>query len=302
MFEPGDLVLIAVSGGPDSVCLLHALVRLRRLLKIRAAIFHFDHRLRAGSPGDARYARRQADALGVPSFVRAATSRPAAGESIEAWARTERYRAAHEVREEIGAAALAVGHTADDQAETVLLALARGVGLDALSGMEPASRPVVRPLLRVSRGETTAFCRSLGLRPRRDPMNEDPRFARSAVRSEVVPVLERAVGRNVRASIVRTADLLRADARLLDELAKAREPEVVRHEDSTPTLDAAALAGLPRPLGSRVVRRAVLSAGVVPDAAHIEAVLELATARPGAKVALPGGLVARRDRGSVRFR
>jgi tRNA(Ile)-lysidine synthase len=299
MFERGDLVLVAVSGGPDSVCLLHSLVRLHRLLRIRTACFHFDHRLRAGSEADARYVRRQADALGAPFFLRVARTRPGKGESVEAWARVERYRAAHEVLEEIGAAAVAVGHTADDQAETVLLALARGAGLDALTGMEPVSRPVVRPLLFVPREETAAFCRSLGLRPRQDPMNDDPRFARAAVRSHVLPVLERAAGRNVRPAIVRTADLLREDARLLDDLAEAREPSTVRREGSEVVLDAAGLSDLPRPLASRVVRRALLSAGLLPESPHVEAVLTLAAGRPGRRVSLPGGLVARRDRAAV---
>jgi tRNA(Ile)-lysidine synthase len=299
MFEPGDLVLVAVSGGPDSVCLLHTLARLRRLFRIQLACFHFDHRLREGSSRDARYARRQADALGVPFFVRAADSRPGRGESIEAWARVERYGALHAVLEEVGGASAAVGHTADDQAETVLLALARGAGLDALAGMEPVSRPVVRPLLHVTREETAACCRSLGLRPRHDAMNDDLRFARAALRARVLPGLERALGRNVRPAVVRTAAMLREDARFLDDLADARAAEVVRRDGAGASLDAAALSRLPRPLASRVARRALLSVGVVPDAAHVDAVLGLAAGRSGRRISLPGGARARRDGGAV---
>jgi tRNA(Ile)-lysidine synthase len=203
--------------------------------------------------------------------------------------------------EEIEASSVAVGHTADDQAETVLLALARGSGLDALAGMEPVSRPIVRPLLFVSRTDTVAFCRSLGLRPRHDPMNDDVRFARAAVRADALPALERAVGRNVRPAVVRTAELLRQDARFLEDLASTREGAVVRPEGSGLALDAAELAGLPRPLASRVVRRALLALGVVPEASHVEAVLTLAAGRGGRQISLPEGLTARRERGGIRL-
>jgi tRNA(Ile)-lysidine synthase len=302
MFAPGDLVLAAVSGGPDSICLLHALVRVRRLFRIRLACFHFDHRLREGSGGDAGYVRRQAGALGLPFYLRQATSRPGKGESVEAWARIERYAALHDVLEEAGAASAALGHTADDQAETVLLALARGAGLEALGGMEPVRRPLVRPLLSVARAETEAFCRSLRLRPRHDAMNDDLRFARVAVRERVLPVLEQAMGRNVRPAIVRTAARLRQDARLLDEAAADRAASLVRRNGSEFAIEAEGVATLPPALASRVVRLALLAAGLVPDASHVESVLALGQGRPGRRISLPEGHAARREPGAIVLR
>jgi tRNA(Ile)-lysidine synthase len=302
MFPPDSLAVVAVSGGPDSVSLLHALHLLRRLLRIRLACFHFDHRLRPDSVRDAAYARRVAARLGVPFHLRVADSRPARGESPEAWARTARYGALFRVAEELEASAAAVGHTADDQAETVLLALLRGGGIDALSGMEPVSRPVVRPLLDVTRQETQAFCRALGLRPRRDPMNEDPAYMRAAVRGGVIPMLEKALGRGVRSTLVRTAGNLRDDAAFLARLAEeAARSVVVPGEDEDRILDAAALATLPVPLASRIVRGALRELGLLPESVHVEAVLRLAEARPRSQVSLPGGLIGVRDREYVRL-
>jgi tRNA(Ile)-lysidine synthase len=306
MFPPGERVLVAVSGGPDSLCLLHALVRVARLLRVELACFHFDHRLREGSGRDAEYVRRQARALGVPFLLRRATGGPGRGESVEAWARAARYRALREAAREVGARVAAVGHTADDQAETVLLALLRGGGAEALSGMAPVSRgkegvALVRPLLEVTREETEAFCRALRLRPRRDPTNLDPALMRGALRTRVVPLLEGALGRSVRPALVRTASLLREDAEFLEALAAEAAHRVVSEEGGDRLLDAATLRSLPRPVASRVVRRVLLALGLVPEAAHVEAVLDLAAGRPGRGADLPAGLLVRRAGGYVRL-
>jgi tRNA(Ile)-lysidine synthase len=302
MFLPGDVVLVCVSGGPDSVCLLHALTRLRRLFRIDVACFHFDHALRTDSGRDLRYAERQARALGVPFLARRAEGRPRRGASVEAWARTARYQAISEVRQELGARVATVGHTADDQAETVLLALLRGGGLEAMAAMAPVSPPIVRPLLEITRAETAAFCRALGLRPRRDPMNEDQSFLRPLVRHRVLPALERAMdGRGVRNPILRTAELLRGDAELLRSLALEAEASVVERPDGALLLHAERLSGLAEPLASRVVRSALLEVGLPPTAAHVSAVLDLARGRAGRRRSLGGGLLARRDRGYVRL-
>lgn len=300
MFQPGGSVVVAVSGGPDSLCLLHAMVRLRRLLRVQVVCFHFDHGLRRNSKQDAEYVRRQAARLGVPFALRSARSKPRRGESIEAWARVHRYAALLEVAEEYGAEA-AVAHTSDDQAETVLLALLRGGGLEAVAGMKPVNRPIVRPLLDVRREETVAFCKALRLRPRHDPMNEDPRFMRAALRKRGIPSLENAVGRGVRDSMVRTARLLRADADLLESLADTAEGEVVATDGDDVLLRVASLTGLATPIASRLVRRALFAEGVVAEAAHVDSVMALAAARPGTSVTLPGALKAKREREYVRL-
>jgi tRNA(Ile)-lysidine synthase len=300
MFQPPGRVVVAVSGGPDSMCLLHSLVRLQRLFRIQVVGFHFDHRLREGS-GDPAYVQRQCSKLEVPFVLRQAHSRPRRGESVEAWARTARYEALSDVVEELGGGVAAVAHTADDQAETVLLALFKGGGLEALSGMRAVGRPIVRPLLDVTREETTAFCRALRLRPRQDPMNRDPRYPRVALRARVIPLIEQRLGRGVRQSLVRTAALLAADAEFLDALAEEATDPVVERTDEGRLLRAAPLRGLPRPIAARIVRREMLALGCLPERAAIEAVLDLATGRPGRRADLPGGLSARREREYVRL-
>jgi tRNA(Ile)-lysidine synthase len=307
MFRPGDLVLVCVSGGPDSVCLLYSLWLLRRLFEARLEVFHFDHRLRPGSAKDADYVRRLAERLRLPFHLRVAEAEPARGASVEAWATLARGNAAKDVRGAIGAHVVAEGHTLDDQAETVLLNLIRGGGLEAVAGIWPtvadpgSSWQCVQPLIDVDREQVETFCRALHLRPRRDPMNSDPRHLRNAIRLEVLPAIERATGREVRGAIARSADLLRADRVELHEAAVRAASEVVAGARDETRFDAAALRSFPKPIASRVVRLALYRMLDAEDPAPwtreaVEAVLDLAAGRPGRRRDLPNGLKARRER------
>ena len=298
MFARGATVVVAISGGPDSTCLLHAMVRLRRLVGIRRLVAcHVDHRLRDDSTADAAYARRQALRLGVEFVLRTVEGGPGQRESVEAWAREVRYAALADVREDHGAQAVAVGHTADDQAETVLMALLRGGGLEALGGMRPLADGIARPLLDVPAERTRAFCSSLRLRPRQDPMNRDTAYLRAAIRLGALPALRDATGRDPRPTLVRTAALLRADGDLLAEMAgDAARDVLVSGGDGVVRLRVKPLAALPRPISSRVARLGLLSAGVVPTAALVDAILDLGAGRPGRRVSLPGEVAGRRER------
>ncbi len=309
LFTPGDLILVSCSGGPDSVCLLYSLWHLRRLFGIRLAVFHFDHDLRPDSAKDAVYVRSLAQRLKLPFHLREAIDRPERGVSVEAWATARRGDAADDVRREIGADVTAEGHTLDDQAETVLLNLIRGSGLEGMAGIDPGRGErvrVVQPLLDVARAEVEAFCRALHLRPRRDPMNEDRRYLRAAIRHDVVPVLEAMTGRGVTRSIVRTADLLRADRDELSASALAAYAETVGSErGGEMVFDARRLTALPPPVASRVIRLAAYDARSGDRTAPwskeaIEAVLDLAEGRPGRRRDLPEGLKAVREKGYVR--
>ncbi len=297
MFLPGDVVLVACSGGPDSVCLLYSLYHLRRLLRIRPEVFHLDHLLRPDSAKDADYVRRLAVRLKVPFHLRIAVTKPGKGESVEAWARNERLRALHEVQREIGARRIAIAHTLDDQAETVMLAALSGLGLDAVSGIKPVAGPFVRPLLEVTREEVEAFCRALHVRPRRDPTNRDTRFLRNALRMKGLPALERALGRQVREPLARTGTLLRDDAELLRHETQRAFPDVVEETMDGADLAADPVLRLPRAIAGRVIRQAILLTSGLPGTKEdVDAILDLAGGRPGRRRDLSNGLKATRGK------
>ena len=308
MLREGDLVLVSVSGGPDSVCLLYSLWYLRRLFKIRLEVFHFDHRLRKDSAKDAEYVRRLAERLKLPFHARGADDAPGKGVSVEAWATVARMNAANNVRKSIGARMWAEGHTLNDQAETILLNLIRGGGLEAITGIWPGGAQegstIVQPLIDVERDEIVVFCRALHLRPRRDPTNEDTRLLRNAIRIKVLPAIERGTGRDVTRSIARSGDLLRADRMELHGAAIHALSTVLEGPLNGPRdlvrLDAEALRSLPKPIASRVVRLAVYNVMASDDVAPwtreaVEAVLDLAGGRVGRRRDLPNGSTARRE-------
>jgi tRNA(Ile)-lysidine synthase len=296
MFLPGQTVLVAVSGGPDSVCLLYSLWSLRRLFRIRLQVFHFDHRLRPDSGSDAAYVERLAGRLRLPFHLIVADERPPRGASKEAWAHTRRRIAAAYLARDIDAAKIATAHTRDDQAETVLMAALLGSGLGAMAGIDPHVGPFVRPLIEVSREEVEAACRALHLRPRRDPTNRDPGYAlRNAIRLRGLPALERGTGRGVREALARTAALLRDDHHELMRQTWAVWDDVYEETADGARLDAARLVTLPRPVATRIVSQAIFRSGGVAMREAVESVLDLASGRPGRRRDL-SGLKAVRDR------
>jgi tRNA(Ile)-lysidine synthetase-like protein len=313
MFEPGDLVLVSCSGGPDSVCLLYALWHLRRLFRIRLAVFHFDHRLRPGSGKDAAYVRRLADRLELPFHLRAADDAPLKGESVEAWAREARQMAAQDVAEDVGARRIAEGHTLDDQAETVLMAALTGGNALALMGIWPKQGPTrlerVQPLLAVSRDEVESFCRARRLSPRRDPTNEDTSLLRNAIRLEAIPAIERITGRQVRGPLARLADDLRPiileqlmTARARDGSSSAsRRPAGTRGRRGEWFELGVGLLDRRSPTQRRTLIRGWLKQMRLPVSSEaLDAIVDLAEGRPGRRRDLPQGLKAIRGRGYVR--
>lgn len=295
LIRRGDRVLVGCSGGPDSVCLLVTLHRLRRLLGIRSLeVFHFDHRLRRESEADAAYVRRLAARLGVRFHLRGAEG-PMPKGSLEMWARYVRMKAAGEVAAETGATAIALGHTRSDQAETVLMYLITG-SATGLAGIPPRNGSVVHPLLDVDRAEVEAFCSALHLRPRRDPTNHDTRFLRNSLRHRGIPALERASGREIIGPIARVADHVRADQDRLWAEAVEMASSLVESTDDGCRFRVEAFLALPAALRWRVVRRAFQTIDAGWTHADVDAVLDLARGRPGRRRDLTGGLLARRDR------
>ncbi len=294
---PGALVLAACSGGADSLALAAALAFVGPRDGLRAGGVTVDHGLQEGSADRAAAVVAALTELGLDP-VRSVAVTVGGADGPEAAARAARYAAIAQVADETEAAAVLLGHTLDDQAETVLLGLARGSGSRSLAGM-PSRRDVCRrPLLGIRRAQTAAACAAQGLDPWHDPHNEDRRFARVRVRLDVLPVLETALGPGVAEALARTATQLRADADVLDAMT-------ARQSAGSPALTTADLAELPDAIRSRVLRSAAVAAGCPPGAltsAHVRQVDELVTSWHGQRwVDLPGGVRAARRDGQVLF-
>ena len=303
----GDLVLVACSGGADSLALAAAAAFVAPRLGLRAGGVTVDHGLQPGSAERAGEVLALLSGLGLDPVRRATVTvpPPATAAGPEAAARRARYAALDVAARECAAAVVLLGHTLDDQAETVLLGLARGSGGRSLAGMPARRGPYRRPLLAVRRATTGAACAELGLEPWQDPHNRDFRFTRARVRHQALPALEAALGPGVAEALARTAGQLRADAECLDDLAFAESGQL-RHDASDPAgLEARWLSDLPAAIRARVLRDAAIMAGCphgALTAGHVDRIDALVTAWRGQRwVDLPGGVRARRRDGKLWF-
>lgn len=255
----GDPVIVALSGGADSLALAAATVFEAARRRIRVVAITVDHGLQEGSADAADAARRVAETLGASARV--VRVDVGAGGGPEAAARDARYRALRNAAREEGAAAILTGHTLDDQAETVLLGLARGSGAASLQGMAVASDldglPMLRPLLGLRRETTRAACAAEGLTPWDDPHNADARFARVRVRERVLPVLEAELGPGIAEALARTAEQLREDAAAFEEMIDETIEDIVEHAEAGIAVSVAALAANPPALRHRIIRHVV---------------------------------------------
>jgi len=251
-------VLVALSGGQDSLALAAATAFEAPRAGVRAGAAIVDHGLQEGSADAAALAARCASDLGLdPVDVRRVEVGTHGGP--EAAARTARYAVLESARVEAGASHVLLGHTLDDQAETVLLGLARGSGATSLAGMRESDGVLLRPLLGVRRATTAAFCADSGLHPWHDPHNDDPAYARVRVRARVLPLLERELGPGVAEALSRTADQAREDADALDHMTEEVAEELAEHAEAGISLPVRALASNPAALRQRLIRLAVRS-------------------------------------------
>jgi tRNA(Ile)-lysidine synthase len=302
----GQRLVLGLSGGADSVALLDALVSLAARHRFRVVVAHLDHGLRPDSAEDAAFCRHLCEALGVPLHAAVADVSVRARRErggLEQAARRERYRFLRRVREETGAAAIAVAHTRDDQAETLIMRLLRGAGATGLGGMRPRSGRLLRPLLEVSREEVVAHLRERGLRWREDPTNADLRHLRNRVRHELLPYLEARFNPALREGLARTAGLLAEEAAHLVGEADALLERIARAEGAGIVLDASGLASAPPAVARVAVRQALRRAGGLArvGAVHVERVLKLAGSKgaSGRRLPLPGGREVRYRQGEL---
>ncbi|MFF8603283.1 tRNA lysidine(34) synthetase TilS [Streptomyces sp. NPDC015232] len=299
------LVLVACSGGADSMALASALAFEARKLPLRAGGITVDHGLQHGSTQRAHEVADRMTALGLAP-VEAVTVTVGREGGPEAAARDARYTALDAAAERHGATAVLLGHTRDDQAETVLLGLARGSGIRSLSGMAAVSGTAGRyrrPFLELDRQTVRKACIAQELAVWDDPHNSDPAYTRSRLRHEGLPALEKALGKGVVEALARTAQLSRDDADALDSWAADAEASV---RDEAGRLECAKLHGLPPAVRRRVLRRAVIASGAPAGslfARHIEEVDRLITGWRGqGAINLPGRVEALRQGGRLVIR
>ena len=327
---PGTVTVVAASGGVDSLALLHALWRLCGQLDTRLHVATLDHGLRgAAGAEDAAFVRQTAHEMGLPATVGRVDVRALAGRlglGLEEAARRARYTFLEAVARQVGAAQVAVGHNRDDQAETVLMHVIRGSGLDGLRGMLPrtvfpawcdvcaaaitADPPLVsppltgdapvlvRPLLGVSRAEIVEYASAEGLVPRQDATNADRRFLRNRLRLDVLPLLE-TLNPGVREAAARLADVLREEAAFLESAYRAALARLVRvRTEDAIVLDRPGWMALSVAEQRGVIRAAIrelaLDLGGISYVHIVQAVQLVHQSMVGSALALPGGLVVRR--------
>jgi tRNA(Ile)-lysidine synthase len=292
MFARTARVGVAVSGGADSLCLLHLLSELAPQWELALTVLHLNHGLRGEeSRADAAFVREQAQRLGWPAIVHEAQL-PADG-NLEQAAREARLQFFHSAMQSARLDCVATGHTRSDQAETVLFRFLRGSGTAGLAGIRPATRDrVVRPLIEFSRADVEQYLRSRNLEWRDDSTNATLQFARNRIRHQLMPLLEREWNPAIRETLAQTAEWARAEEAYweaeIDRLAAERLTTKLDFVFS----DAAALAGLPLAVARRLARRAIEQAkgdlrGI--DFGHVEAILALAAGGEGhGRVQAPG--------------
>lgn len=292
----GETLVVALSGGADSVALTDVLTTLSRRNGFRVVAAHLDHGLRPDSAEDAAFCRRLCRELGIELRLGQADVRTRSRRdhlSLEDAARRERYAFLRTVQKEEGAAALAVAHTRDDQAETLLLRLLRGSGATGLSAMRQRRDEVIRPLLGVSRQAVRRHLATRQLGFREDPTNADPSHFRNRVRHELLPLLETRFNPGIRETLAQTASLLADEAALLGELADRIWQRAGRVEGAVAVVTRSVLAREPRPLVRLVLRRALAEAGGLQgvSAGHVEKLASLvcSPAASGRRLPLPGG-------------
>ena len=295
---PGALVLVGLSGGADSLALAAATAFEAPRAGFRAGAVVVDHALQPGSADVAERAAAQARALGLDPVIVDGVTVDAVSAGPEAAARAARHAAFDRAAAQTGAERILLAHTLDDQAETVLLGLARGSGPGSLQGMQPDTGRLLRPFLGLRRVTTRAFCADSGLAFWDDPHNSDPAYARVRVRDAVLPVLERELGPGVAEALARTAEQLREDDEALDGLALDWALELVSQtDDGSVALDVRGLAADPPALRQRIIRLVVSAEfGVSLSRTHTLAVARLITDWHGqGALSLPGIRVVRQS-------
>lgn len=308
MLKEQDGVVVAVSGGPDSLALLHLLWRLSHTLRLCLTVAHLNHNLRPEAVQEAQVVARLSDSLGLRCVVGSRDVKSHANEqglSVQEAARQVRYAFLDHVATSVRARRIAVGHHADDQAETVLMRFLSGAGPRGLAGIPPVRERVIRPLLWLWKRDLEAYCQDHNLVPVRDASNESPHYLRNRIRQDLIPALESTYQPELRPLLVQMAEIARADEAYLTTQAQEAFADVVAYSNNPGPgaggpwllLSLAKLSALPLALKRRVIRLALGAVGL-PERritfGHVDAILAVADGSVP-QTALPQDCIARRE-------
>ena len=308
LFDRGDAIVIACSGGPDSLALADILLQLRQKWELQLCIAHFEHGIRGeASQADAAFVKSFAAEREVPFRMEEGDAPAYARErglSLETAARDMRYAFLRRVSSELGGACIATAHHADDQAETVLMHIIRGSGMDGLAGLRPARAGLIRPLLAVTRREIEAYCKARGLAPRHDATNDIPDCRRNQLRLELLPELRQKYNPSITAALCQLSLLAADESDFISAETDRLWPQLIKRRESVLLLDAQAVRALHPVLQRAVLRRAaeqlrgsLQGLGFV----HFEALRDMLGGTTGKSIVLPGGLTAQMSYGWLRL-
>ncbi len=311
LLDKGDTVLLGLSGGPDSVCLLHILNQLKKELDIKIYAAHLNHKIRGvEAQKDAMYVAKLCDEMGIICFIRAIDVPKYCEEknlSLEEGARILRYNMFFEIKEKIKADKIAIAHNMDDQAETVLMRMMRGTGLQGLKGIEyKRSDGIIRPILDVYRQEIESYCGENQLNPRIDHTNLEDIYTRNKIRLKLIPYMEENFNPNLKESIARMANLLRDDSDYVDIKANELFLEIgEKLSQNIITLDLEKFLKVHKSLQNRIIRKSIhFILGNIKgiEQKHIEDVMHLAfESKVDLRINLPRGLMVYKKKNEILF-
>lgn len=302
MLKPGDVIVVAVSGGPDSICLLSLLHELSGELGISLHVAHLDHMFRGKeSAEEALFVKNVAEKLGIPATIEKRDVPgfcKERGVSPQEGARTVRYQFLQEVAKKTNATRIATGHTADDQGETFLMRLIRGAGPGALSSIPPIRENIIRPLIETTRDEIMAYLKENGIDFRTDPSNAKPIYTRNRIRLSLLPVLKEFNPKVVEA-LAAEAALLRDENEAVEIAISEITSRTLHRENDTVTITREPFLALPKAFQRKLFRKAVDLAGIDPSLLSMvqieKTLLFIATAQTGRRLELLHGVCVERE-------
>ncbi|MCC5912100.1 MAG: tRNA lysidine(34) synthetase TilS [Clostridiaceae bacterium] len=302
LIDFGDKIVVAVSGGPDSICLLHTLHSLKEEFQLQIYAAHLNHNFRGiEAQIDAQYVANFCEELNIISFIKSMDVQKHAKEnglSLEEAGRVLRYDFFDEVVERVGATKIAVAHNENDQAETVLMRLLRGTGIQGLTAIHHERGKIIRPLLNVSRKEIEEYCLIHKLAPRIDETNLEPIYHRNKIRLELIPYIEEGYNPNIIKSLAKTAEILKKDNDFIDEVAR-KEYNTLKNwkSDKCLEIDIGGINKLHHALQSRIFRltaEELVGKKEVLEYKHIQSIVELLEKKEtGKKIALSMGIIVK---------